>query len=45
MTDSGDVKEDLRLPDNDIGKEITDKLDKDEGIVVSTYNCDFKVFI
>ncbi|KAH3858391.1 hypothetical protein DPMN_101015 [Dreissena polymorpha] len=36
MTDDGDVREDLSLPDGDIGNEIKAKFEKDESLLVST---------
>lgn len=37
MDDSGDTREDLRLPDNDLGKEILDRFQKDESFCVSMH--------
>lgn len=35
MDDGGDQKEDLKIPDDDIGKEITEKFDKGETFMVT----------
>jgi len=35
MADNGDVREDLRLPDGDLGKEIQTKFDGGEDLIVS----------
>uniref|UniRef100_A0A8C6T8H5 Eukaryotic translation initiation factor 5A n=1 Tax=Neogobius melanostomus TaxID=47308 RepID=A0A8C6T8H5_9GOBI len=35
MNDSGDVREDLRVPDNDIGKEIESKFEAGEDFMVT----------
>jgi len=35
MSDGGDLKEDLRLPDNDIGTEINKKFTNDENFMVT----------
>jgi len=35
MSDNGDVREDLRLPDGDLGKEIQTKFDAGEDLIVS----------
>ncbi|BFZ23116.1 hypothetical protein BsWGS_26155 [Bradybaena similaris] len=35
MDDSGDTREDLRLPDNDLGKEILDRFQKDESFCIT----------
>ena len=36
MDDGGSMREDLKLPDDDIGKEIKDKFEKDTEILVCT---------
>lgn len=38
MEDTGDTKEDLKLPDNDIGAEVQAKFDKDESFLVTVLN-------
>lgn len=35
MKDDGDIRSDVKLPDNDIGKEIQTKFDKGESILVT----------
>lgn len=35
MSDNGDIREDLRVPDNDIGKEIEAKFDAGDEFMVS----------
>lgn len=35
MDDKGETKEDLKVPDNEIGKEITDKFEAGETFVVT----------
>ncbi|RUS88724.1 hypothetical protein EGW08_003539 [Elysia chlorotica] len=35
MDDAGEVRDDLKVPDTDIGKEIEDKFEKDESIMVT----------
>lgn len=35
MNETGDFREDLKVPENDIGKEIVDKGKKDEPFCVS----------
>ncbi|XP_052270710.1 eukaryotic translation initiation factor 5A-1-like isoform X2 [Dreissena polymorpha] len=35
MTDDGDVREDLSLPDGDIGNEIKAKFEKDESLLIT----------
>ena len=40
MDDAGEVRDDLKVPESDIGKEIVEKFEKDEGIMVSQ-NIDF----
>lgn len=35
MEDSGEMKEDVKIPDNDLGKEIQAKFDADEQIMVT----------
>ena len=36
MDDGGQMREDLKLPDDDMGKEIKDKFEKDTEISVCT---------
>lgn len=36
MDDNGETREDLKLPEDDLGKEIQDKFDNDEQVLVST---------
>lgn len=36
MNENGDIREDLRVPDNDIGKEIRNKFDASEDFYVSS---------
>ena len=35
MDDGGEMKEDLKVPEGDLGKEITQKFGKDEQFVVT----------
>ena len=35
MDDSGEMKEDVKIPDNDVGKDIQAKFDADEQILVT----------
>ena len=35
MDDGGDTKEDIRVPENEVGKEITTRFQNDEGIMVT----------
>ena len=35
MDDTGDTREDLKLPEGDLGKEIMDKFEKDETFLVT----------
>ena len=35
MDDSGDTREDLKLPEGDLGKEISTKFDNDENFLVT----------
>lgn len=35
MSDNGDIREDLRVPDNDIGKEIEAKFEAGDEFMVS----------
>ena len=35
MNDSGETKDDIKLPDNDVGKEIKTKFDNGESILVT----------
>ena len=35
MDDSGDTREDLKLPEGDLGKEIQTKFDNDESFLVT----------
>ena len=35
MNDSGDLREDLKCPDDEIGKEIRDAIDSERDILVS----------
>lgn len=35
MEDNGETRDDIKLPDNDVGKEIKDKFDRDEQIMVT----------
>lgn len=35
MKDNGDLRHDVKLPDNEIGKEIQEKFDNDEQIMVT----------
>ncbi|KAK3773196.1 hypothetical protein RRG08_025862 [Elysia crispata] len=35
MDDAGEVRDDLKVPESDIGKEIVEKFEKDEGIMVT----------
>ena len=35
MDDSGEMKEDVKVPENDVGKEIQAKFDADEQILVT----------
>ncbi|XP_005094246.1 eukaryotic translation initiation factor 5A-1 [Aplysia californica] len=35
MDDGGDITEDLKVPDNDLGKEISEKVEKGENIMVT----------
>lgn len=39
MGDNGDVREDLRVPDSDLGKEIEQKFAASEDILVSVCVC------
>ena len=41
MSTNGDVREDLKLPESDLGKEIEKKFDASEDILVSVclYGC------
>ena len=38
MDDGGDTRDDIKLPDGDLGTEIQSKFDNDEGILVSIIN-------
>lgn len=35
MSDNGDIREDLRVPDNEVGKEIESKFEAGEEFMVS----------
>lgn len=35
MSDDGDIREDLKIPDGDIGKEINTKFENDEQFMVT----------
>lgn len=35
MNDNGDTREDLKLPDNDLGKEIKTRFDNDEPLLLT----------
>lgn len=35
MDDSGDTREDIKLPDSDLGRDIKDKFDKGDQIMVT----------
>ena len=35
MDDAGETRDDVRLPDNDLGKEIQQKFDNEEALLVS----------
>ena len=35
MSDDGDVRDDIKLPDNDLGKEIQAKFDNDDQFMVT----------
>lgn len=34
MDDNGETREDIKIPDSDLGKEIREKFEKDEQIMV-----------
>lgn len=35
MTEGGDVREDIRLPEGDLGKEIQERFEKEEQLLVT----------
>ena len=35
MADDGDTRDDIKVPDNELGKEITAKFEKDEQFMVT----------
>ena len=35
MAEGGDVREDIRLPEGDLGKEIQERFEKDEQLLVT----------
>ena len=37
MDDSGEVRDDVRCPDNDLGKDISARFEKDEQLLVSSF--------
>lgn len=43
MFENGDIREDLRLPEGDLGKEIQNKFDANDEFLVSFAMC-FKLF-
>ena len=36
MDDAGEVRDDIRCPDNDLGKDISARFEKDEQLLVSS---------
>lgn len=44
MSDNGDIREDLRVPDNEVGKEIEAKFEAGEEFMVSVKDQGYGIF-